>query len=299
MGMDFRALVVDLDGTLMGPDSAISRRNRQAIQRARQAGLEVIVATGRTPSESTHAVEAIQHNDLIIGAGGALLSNGEGQTLERFVLSPAEVRCISEPLIQACHKVLILKDKAAVGYDYLAVGEAPLDPVTEWWFDHLPTTCEHVTSLDDDPHQGDSIRVGAISANTNLVGVVDGLRRHYSDEFEILFWSAVTPEVDQKGLGEGQGSTQLLEVFSKGVTKWRMLEHVMLRRSWNRSQIAAIGDGLNDIELLKNAGLGVAMGNAEQHVQAASDYVTASCDADGVAQAIDLILEEKLTSPSA
>ena len=78
-----------------------------------------------------------------------------------------------------------------------------------------------------------------------------------------------------------------------------MLRRRAARRGWNISQIAAIGDGLNDLDLLKNVGLGIAMGNAEPHVQEASDYVTAEQGDDGVAKAIDLILAGKLTAPPA
>ena len=297
--MDFKAIVIDLDGTLLGPEAKVSDENLQAICRAREAGLEIIIATGRAVSESAMALQAIEHQGLIISAGGALLTDSDGHTLDRIVLQPEQVELIAKLLIRARHKMLLLKDASITGYDYLAVGDAALDPVTEWWFDHLAMSCEYRRLLQDDPHPEHSVRAGAVSADHTLTEVAEILCQEYSDQLEILFWPAVTPEGDQQVTGKKTERVQLLEVFARGVSKWMMLERIMLIRSWDASQVAAIGDGLNDIDLLKKVGLGIAMGNADQHVKDASDYITNDNRNDGVAQAIDQILAGKLTPGSA
>ena len=299
MATDFKAIVIDLDGTLMGPEAKVSDQTRRAVFRALEAGLEIIIATGRTASESAAALKAVEHQGLVISAGGALLTDSAGRTLDRIVLQPEQVELIANLLIPAQHKVLLLKDASRTGYDYLAVGDATLDPVTEWWFDHLAMSCQYRRRLDDDPHPEHSIRAGAVSAHQTLAEVAEILCREYSDQLEILFWPAVTPEGDQQANRKKIGRVQLLEVFAKGVSKWVMLERIMLSRSWDASQVAAIGDGLNDIDLLKNVGMGIAMGNADEHVKDAADHVTNDHRHDGVAQAIDQILAGKLTSGSA
>lgn len=84
-----------------------------------------------------------------------------------------------------------------------------------------------------------------------------------------------------------------LEIMNKEATKGRALQAVSEYFSIDRREVMAIGDSYNDIEMLKWAGVGVAVGNAPPEVQKYADYVTTSNDEDGVAAALQhLVLEE-------
>jgi len=84
-----------------------------------------------------------------------------------------------------------------------------------------------------------------------------------------------------------------LEITARGVDKAAAIRRVCEHMTISPFAIAAIGDGENDIELLRLAGIGVAMGHAGSAVRAAADWVTASNDQDGVALAIDRLLAER------
>jgi 5-amino-6-(5-phospho-D-ribitylamino)uracil phosphatase len=82
-----------------------------------------------------------------------------------------------------------------------------------------------------------------------------------------------------------------IEINPVGIHKAFGLEYVCQRLHIDRRQVIAIGDGLNDVAMLKWAGLGIAMGNATDEVKAAADMVTESCDDDGVGRAIQKVLQ--------
>lgn len=78
-----------------------------------------------------------------------------------------------------------------------------------------------------------------------------------------------------------------IEIVPKGVDKGDSLRRLMEHMGIPREDVVCCGDGFNDISMIQYAGVGVAMGNAQQEVKAAADYVTATNDEDGIAQVID------------
>jgi hypothetical protein len=89
---------------------------------------------------------------------------------------------------------------------------------------------------------------------------------------------------------EGGEVLHILEAFDKSANKWSALQH--LARQWGvpERRIAAIGDEVNDIPMIANAGLGIAMGNAIPAVKAVAKAHTGDNRSDGVAEAIERLL---------
>ncbi len=82
----------------------------------------------------------------------------------------------------------------------------------------------------------------------------------------------------------------ILEAFDKHVNKWTAINWLATREGISRERVAAIGNDVNDVELLKGAGLGIAMGNAIPECLAVADKTTRGHDEDGVAHAIEQML---------
>ncbi|HWB20166.1 MAG TPA: HAD family hydrolase [Phycisphaerales bacterium] len=283
----YDVLVVDLDGTLLGSDGSVSVRNIKAMQKARDAGMEVIVATGRTWAECGEAIRATQMpaNGLVICAGGSLMCEaGTGRTIERKAMQSDVVREVVSMLVDDAHRALVLKDRHAVGYDYLLVGSADLDAASKWWFKKMPVEVRTVGSIEEDEHPEDSIRAGAVACRSRLSPLAGRMKELMSDRAAMQHWSAVT---ESEAVG---ATTHLLEVFHKDVNKWTMVSAWCGRSGIDTLRVAAIGDGLNDVELVANAGLGIAMGNSIDEVRRVAKKTVADHDADGAAEAIERIV---------
>ena len=285
MGQQYDLLVIDLDGTLLDRRGRVSRRNCEALDAVRAAGMEVVIASGRTVVESAAALEAAKHEGLVIAAGGSLLCEAASRkTVHRHVLAHDLVNELTNSLIENGHKALILKDSHVTGYDYLAVGPGRLDPASEWWFSQLPVHVKFVESLEEDSHPQDTVRAGAVASGVHLEPLAHRLRSSMGERCCLQHWSAVT---ETEAIGS---TTHLLEVFSAGVNKWTMVQRICQDRGIDRSRVAAIGDGINDLELVGEAGLGGAMGNASAPVSAVADQITGDYESDGVAMAVERIL---------
>ena len=103
------------------------------------------------------------------------------------------------------------------------------------------------------------------------------MRSTLGSRLHLQQWAAVTSS-------HATGSdVHILELFAHGVDKWPMIEFYCREAGHDPRRVVAIGDGLNDVGMLRSAGLGVAMGNAEDNVQAVADELTDHHDDDGVA----------------
>ena len=283
--MRYKLLVTDLDGTLLNRQGRVSDANLAAIRRLQDAGIEVIPATGRAFRECGHILDFINHTGHAITAGGSLVHDArDGSVVIRRALAAAHVRTIVEILAEHDHLAQLLQDHTQTGIDYVMVGEQPFDPATAWWFDHLPVTYRRVTTVAEHDDDGHTVRAGTIAQGSALVAVVAAIKRALSDAVVVQHWSALTAEMATGA------PTHLLEAFDRNVNKWTAIETLCAQYNIDPAQTVAIGDGLNDLEMVTHAGLGIAMENADPRIAAVAGAHTGHHDRDGFAAAADMVL---------
>ena len=272
-------LVLDLDGTLLCSQGAVSDQNLHALDIVRDHGIEVVVATGRSFSECKHVLREIQHDGVCISAGGSQLTDSDGNTLLRDVVDVLVVQEVTEQVLANGHRSLLLKDATACDTQYVLVGDASLHEASTWWFDSLGISTIEVETIDEDPWPEHTLRVGAVAKESDLLPIAKKLKVSLEGRAKLQHWSAVT-------CSQATGSsTHLLEVFGNEVSKWAMLER-HLGENLQRERIVAIGDGLNDIEVLREVGLSIVMENANEEVQQHADVLAGHHDSHGFAHAM-------------
>lgn len=283
-----RLFAIDLDGTLYGRGGTVSAANVRAIAAARSAGHRVVIATGRSWLESREARLALRDHvdaeDVLIGAGGALVSNlADGRTVDRDPVDTETAAAVACCLAEHGHHVQLLQDPDTAGCDYLLVGER-LDPTLEWWLDRYGHRTRPLTDPRSPSDLRHTVRVGTVTTARELASVVAELRRDLGDRLTIHHWHAVGPP-------DGRERPELVEAFAPGTSKWRAIERLCRRWRIDPADTVSIGDGLNDLEMIERAGVGVAVGNADSRVREVSDRTVGSNDRDGVAEAIAAVLD--------
>ncbi len=298
--MRYRLLITDLDGTLLDKRGRVSDANRLAIRRLQAAGIEVIPATGRALRECGHALETLfplleegapNRTSHAITAGGALVhETADGRVFLRHTLDEATVRAAAGILGEHGHLAHLLQDHTEAGVDYVFVGDHDFDPATEWWLGHLPVTYRRVASIDEALTSAGAgtlahtVRVSTVALGESLGPVAERMRRELGDRLALQHWPAVTA---QAAVGS---PTHLLEAFKSSVNKWTAIESLCAHYRIDPAETIAIGDGLNDLEMVREAGLGIAMENADPRVAAVADLRCGHHDRDGFATAADLVL---------
>lgn len=285
-------IVTDLDGTLLGRDGRVSPRNRAALRAAHDAGWHVAIATGRTWAESHRATDCIAEDALFIGVSGAVLHEaGSGRVLDKSTLCPRTALELADAIVGHGHRAHLLLDAEAAGHDYVFVGTAPLDAATTWWLSEHPVESRDWHAAPADAHaaiDGMVLRVGTVGPTASMSAVVADVERRWGGLLGVRAWSALVSE------GVVGTSTQMLEVFAPHADKWSMACRAADRLGLPRTEIVALGDGLNDLDMIRNAPIGVAMGNADPRVAAVASARTAAHHEDGVAVAVEALLEGRL-----
>jgi HAD superfamily hydrolase (TIGR01484 family) len=277
--------VTDLDGTLLDRKGEVSQRNLDAIRRLQESGVEVVPATGRALREFGHILDDINHAGHAIAAGGALIHDArDGSVALRRDLGEIRMRAITRIIGEHEQLAQLLQDHTKAGVDYLMVGSQPFDPATAWWLEKLPVAYRRLAHIDEHQDEDHTVRIGAVACERVLTSIVDRIHREFEGEIAAQYWSAVTAEA-------ATGSpTQLLEVFAARVNKWTAIEALCDLNDLDPQSVAVVGDGLNDLEMMRHAHLSIAMANADPRIAQHAKARAGHHDADGFADAAELVL---------
>ena len=260
-----RIIAMDLDGTLVKGDLGITSRVRRAINDARAAGLEITIATGRMFQSARRLADDLQVTLPIICYQGSLVRDPvTGKTYQHEVLPSGPAQAAIEFARQRglhvnayIHDELYMEADTPEGRFYADSSNVP------------------ITFVDD-------LATAVAAGSTKLVFVMDeGQVLDAISEMDGRFGSAVQAT---------RSHPRFAEIVRRDVNKGRALAHVAAVANVSLDQTMGIGDNLNDLDLVRAAGIGVAMGDGDPRVVAAADWVTGSYEDDGVAQAIERLL---------
>ncbi len=287
-------IAIDLDGTLLDPSHRVSERNARAVARARDAGITVLVCTGRGLSESIGAMRAIDQRDPVMVAGGSIIADPvSGRTLHRFTLGDSVVKAATDLFHEVGCPALVMKDPSDIGYDYLVLDSDdahPIHPITKWWFDDHKLRVNYAPHTHLDEHPEHTVRVGLCAESSISNPVSRRVLDQLGDEVWLYDFPCVMPE------GHPGEIVHILELFAHKINKWAAISWYLEQHNIDPVRVAAIGDQVNDVPMMERAGIGIAMGNAIDEVKSHTRYTTATNTGDGVAHAIDAILSGDLSA---
>ncbi|XAM01151.1 HAD hydrolase family protein [Phycisphaeraceae bacterium D3-23] len=280
--MRYRLIAIDLDGTLLCPAGEASRENLDALHTARTRGVHILPCTGRGWREARRAIAGLPEAELgIFNTGAMVCKTADGGTVDAAPLARATVRALIELLRDRPEAVLLYTDPAQTGVEYIATGDGQLTDNTRWWFEH--NALRYLETKSPDPALLDHVvRVGLVLPSREAPDLVQCVAERFTNKVEAHAFDAV-----QMADGEPM---HILEIFGPGVTKWRGIEVVARRLGIAQSEVAVIGDQVNDLPMLRQAGCAVAMGNAIDAVKAIAHRETRCNQTHGVAHAIEQML---------
>lgn len=279
-------LAVDLDGTLLDSQHTLPAANRAALHRAHAAGMRIVLCTGRAFTETRPILQQIGLDlDATVTVFGALVTDvPTGRTLERTPIPMDVAHAATAWFQERGYPVLWLTDPDEVGTDGYVLAGPNRHPAVDQWIERSPCVVENVDRLPDGCAA--PVRLSIIDEGPVLEGI--------SAELRAAFDGRLTHNV----LHAPPYRLSLIEAFAPQVSKWYGVEKLCRRWGIERRRTVAIGDDVNDIAMIRHAGLGVAVANAKPPVLAVAQRVTDSNDGCGVAKLLDELLGAARSVPS-
>lgn len=261
----FRAIALDLDGTLTNHDKVVTPRTRQALLKAQEQGAIIILASGRPTYGIVPVAECLE----LEKRGGYILSYNGGN----IVNAKTGEKLFSQFLPDAVIPILY---KYAREHRYALLGYAGNEIITE---------------MPDDPYVKEESRINKMNIR-KVDNLLETLEPHPTkllmtgDPTDMLKAEEELVEILGEKMDIFRSAPFFLELVPKGIDKAQSLLRLLSKINLTPADLMAFGDGYNDLSMLKLAGVGVAMANAAPEVRADADYVTLSNEEDGVAAAL-------------
>ena len=294
-------IALDLDRTTLNREGYLTKENRRALEEAIRAGIYVVPASGRVAGSFPAEIMELPGLEYLITSNGAAVyrmgkkswkpdsfssagsvsgsaemreTGSSLSCLQRFLLQPAMVR-----------KVVELTEQAGITYEALMEGKAYADP-----------------AYISDPIGFGAVREAVPYIRRTRIPVEDirGFLRSHENQLDSLDIIVGDPEKKKRLMAllnkecadiyVTSSVEQLIEISDRRAGKHSAVKFLREQLGIAPEEVAAFGDGDNDAEMLREAGVGIAVENASSACLAAADAVTRSCDENGVAYGFREIL---------
>ncbi|MFK7789796.1 MAG: HAD-IIB family hydrolase [Phycisphaeraceae bacterium] len=282
--MRYRLIAIDLDGTLLCPEGEVSEQNRAALHTAHEAGVLVVPCTGRGYGEARHAIASVPDGEFgVFNTGAMVTALADGATHHRDAFDAETAGSVVELLSEGDEAVLLYTDPDATGYEYVVTGKGELTTNTKWWFEHNGLRWMQQRDVGERLLKH-VVRAGAIAVRSRADAIGELVEAKLPGKTTFHAFEAV----QEPGFDEPMF---ILECFKHGVSKWTGIQVIAQQHGIKPSEIAVIGDQINDIPMFQQAGCAVAMGNAIDAIKETAHYHTLTNDQHGVAHAIQKMLD--------
>ncbi len=266
-----KLIALDLDDTVLTSKRDVAGSTIAAARKAKEAGVHIVVSTGRNYSNAKHIIEKLGVCEIVSVCNGALvLDLNADRVLYRNSIQKQDMQEIL-PFLETPELFFQLY----IGSENYR--DTRLDKLYHQYFpkradsDRIAHVLPDIRDFLLHPQPGTDTRVDKIFAYCPDVEILSRIRRQISRTKTVHLTSS---------------NEKNFEVTNQGVTKALGLDRLCSYLHIRPEEVLAIGDSENDLDMLRFAGIEVAMGNASEAVKQCADYITDSNDEDGVANAI-------------
>ncbi|MCT4618432.1 MAG: Cof-type HAD-IIB family hydrolase [Marinisporobacter sp.] len=262
--MEYKAVISDLDGTLLNKDHQISDYTKETIQKVVEKGIKFFIATGRHHMDASYIKKELELDTTLISANGSRVHQAEE---EIFACD------LEEEIVEKILRMDVEEDI----YKNIYQGNKWLAEREMEWVKEFNNDSGFFYELADfkglkEYHAAKIFFI--CEEHERLVPVKEKIEEKFKGELNIAF-----------------SLPQCLEIMAKGVSKGDALKKVLKKYDIYPEEVVAFGDGFNDLEMLTVAGKGLVMGNAHDKLkEALPDHeIIKTNDEDGVAKCLEKI----------
>jgi len=286
----YKIVAIDLDGTLLNSFGEITPNTKEVLKKAINKGVQVVLASGRPISAIENIASEIGSNEYLISGNGALVYDiKEKQIVYDKFLSKEQVL----EIVDICEEnsiycnVYTEQEVIAKSLNYNVLfyhKENAKKPEGKRTNINIVTSLrKYIEDLDDNAR---FLKVTVCDPNRLIFnGIIRKLRN--IETIDVLDVSHMSRKTIKDGTDDVQIEYFYTEITNKNVNKWTAIEYLLTKENVNPEEVMAIGDNVNDKEMIENAGLGVVMGNSSPQMKEIADIVVSDNNSDGIVEAVE------------
>jgi len=278
-----RLIAVDIDGTLLNPQFQISEADLAALRRAHAEGIEVILVTGRRHTFALPIARQLGFDLWLISSNGAITRSLAGETFHRDLLPQDTCRALIGKMQEFRNQTVVTFDREGRGtivVETLCELEGSIQRWLEKNLEYIEFVIPIENALTCDPIQ--AMFCGPIALMQRALALLSSCGLPITVLRTEYLWRDLS----------------IVDVLNAGCSKGHALERWASYRGIRREQVMAVGDNYNDIEMLAFAGQPFIMGNASQELRERGWRLTRSNSENGVAAAIEVVLDGRPLEPA-
>ncbi len=273
----YKLLALDIDGTILNTQGDIASGVVAVLNRVVEAGVLVTICTGRGATSSKEVASHLPLNAPRILQGGALILEQYGGRVLDFCNLPNAIALEAIRALQSHSLTPIVYESMPAGWRFFYDRNTAASEALSLYTQSQPERAVEVNDLLSDTMEDPSV-VGAVGLESCIMEAVEAVRAQLPEANVVPEYSTWYP-----------GNAWIYafpKKASKGIALRKVTEHLRIARE----EVMAVGDNLNDLDMLEYAGLGVAMENSPDAVKRVADFVTGSNDNHGLVHAIERFL---------
>lgn len=288
----YKLVAIDLDGTLLNSYGEVSNENKQAIKNAINKGVEVVLSSGRIGDSVESIAHDLSANNYYISGNGSMLYNMQEDKIEyeNFIEKEKMLK-----LIKICEEnsiyysiytenMVITKSlKYNVAFYNYENSKKAFDKRTN--INIVQNIYEYVKNLKNNKF----LKI-TICDDSEIIfsRIIDKFKK--INNIDVLDVAHMSRKIIKEGTEEVPVEYYYTEITNKNVDKWTAIEILIKKLNIKREEVIAIGDNMNDKLMIKNAGIGVAMGQANPKIKEIADFITQDNNNNGVANILNKLI---------
>lgn len=288
----YKLIAIDLDGTLLNSYGQVSERNREALKKAQEKGIQIVLASGRSTNSVKNIANELGGNNYIICGNGSLVYDLQSDEIiyDKFIEKKKALQ-----IIKICEENSIYYN---VYTENMVIAKSLSNNVLFYHQENAnkPDSRKTKINLVENIYEyiqnieNENILKFTISDSSSIIfnSIIKKLRE--IKNIDVLDVAHMSRKIIKAGTEEVQMAYYYTEITSENVDKWNAIKWLAERLDIPNEEVIGIGDNVNDKLMIENSGLGVAMGNSAPYIKEIADRVVASNNDDGVAEIIEEII---------